>query len=300
MARTLHFYGLLAFIGFIAVHLTMVGLWGWGRLNALMIFGHEEHLGWAIAASLLIIAAIVIVHAAATVWSLKRPRAVQRILGFIVSRFRLFALRPMTSRQHYPARMISVEHRVNGKPPDSDAYKLMAVHDFADWRLQVGGLVERPMEFSLDDLRFMRGRQSQTVLHNCVQGWSSIAKWGGIPLGVVLDEVRPSPEARYLCLLTMQDTGRDEPSAEGAGQFYEVIDLSLAHNPQCLLAYEMNDAPLPIKHGAPLRLRLENQVGFKMVKWIDRIELISDYHGIGDGMGGWREDNVYYDKDVEA
>lgn len=116
----------------------------------------------------------------------------------------------------------------------------------------------------------------------------------------ILQLVKPLPQARHLCFLTMQDTGRDEPSAEGAGQFYEVIDLSLADKPQTLLAYEMNGRALPIKHGAPLRLRIETQVGFKMAKWIERIEVISDYSGIGAGMGGWREDNVYYDKDVEV
>lgn len=298
MARTLHFFGLLAFIGFIAIHLMMVGLWGWRKLNALMIFGHEEHLGWALVASLGIIAAIIALHAAATVWSLKRPRAVQRILGFVISHVRLSTLRPMVSRQNYPARMISPEHRVNGKPPDNDRYKTMAVHNFVTWKLQVGGLVEKPMEFTLSDLQAMRGTQSQTVLHNCVQGWSSIGEWTGIPMSKILDLVKPLPEARYMCFLTMQNNTRDEPSAEGDGQFYEVLDLRLAHNPQCLLAFEMNGEPLPIKHGAPLRLRIENQVGFKMAKWIERIEFISDYHGIGDGMGGWREDNVYYDKDV--
>jgi methionine sulfoxide reductase catalytic subunit len=138
------------------------------------------------------------------------------------------------------------------------------------------------------------------VLHNCIQGWTSIGQWTGVPLREVLKVVKPLPQARHLCFLTMQDTGRDEPSAQGSGQFYEIIDLSLADKPQTLLAYEMNGHPLPIKHGAPLRLRIETQVGFKMTKWIDRIEVISDYTGIGAGMGGWREDNVYYDKDVEA
>jgi sulfoxide reductase catalytic subunit YedY len=82
------------------------------------------------------------------------------------------------------------------------------------------------------------------------------------------------------------------------GRFYETIDLDLAYHPQTLLAYEMNGEPLPIKHGAPLRLRLETQVGFKMAKWIERIEFVSDYSQIGEGMGGWREDNVFYDQDV--
>jgi DMSO/TMAO reductase YedYZ molybdopterin-dependent catalytic subunit len=96
----------------------------------------------------------------------------------------------------------------------------------------------------------------------------------------------------------MQDNGRDEPSAEGAGQFYEVIPMEMARHPQTILAYEMNGGPLPIRHGAPLRLRLETQVGFKMAKWIERIEFIDDHTDIGEGMGGWREDNVFYDRDV--
>ena len=299
-ARSLHFLGLLAFLGFIAVHLTMVGLWGWPQLNALMIFGHVGHLGWALAASLAIVAAIVVVHIAATVWSLKSPRSVQRALGFVINHGRLVALRPMVSRQRYPQSALSPEHRVNGKPPDSDDYKVMAVHHFVDWTLHVGGLVEYPMTLTLADLRALGDKQTQRVLHNCVQGWSSVGEWGGVPFRNLVELVKPLPQARHICFLTMQDTGRDEPSAEGAGQFYEVLDMSLARHPQCLLAYEMNGAPLPIEHGAPLRLRIENQVGFKMAKWISQIEFISDYHAIGQGMGGWREDNVYYDKDVEV
>ena len=298
MARTAHFWGLIAFVAFIALHVMMVGLWGWPRMTALMIFGHVTHLTWAVVLSLAIIAAIVLLHIAATMWSLHRPRSVQRALGFIINRFRLGLLRPMRSRQNYPRRKMSPEHRLNGKPPDCDEYKKLAVHDFADWRLRVGGLVEHPMEFTLADLRAMRGQQSQRVLHNCVQGWSSFGQWSGIPMATVMDLVQPMPGAKHLCLMTMQDTGRDEPAAEGVGQFYEVLDIGLARHPQCLLALELNGRPLPIKHGAPLRLRVENQVGFKMAKWIERIEFVSDYHGIGEGMGGWREDNVFYDKDV--
>ncbi|TSE00963.1 molybdopterin-dependent oxidoreductase [Skermania sp. ID1734] len=299
-ARSLHFLGLLAFIVFIIVHLFMVFFWSWGQLNALMIFGHVHNLNWAIGCSFGIIAGIVAIHVAATVWSLRSPRSVQKVLGAIVRQARLGLLRPMTSRQDYSNRTISGEHRVNGKPPDCTAYKVMAVHNFADWRLDVGGLVENPRQFTLDDLRGMREKQDQTVLHNCVQGWSSIGKWSGLPLRDLVAAVRPLPDAKYICFLTMQETGRDDPSAEGVGQFYEVLDLSLADDPQTLLAYEMNGDPLPIKHGAPLRLRVENQVGFKMAKWIDRMEFIDDYSAIGKGMGGWREDNVFYDKDVEV
>jgi DMSO/TMAO reductase YedYZ molybdopterin-dependent catalytic subunit len=160
--------------------------------------------------------------------------------------------------------------------------------------------VENPMSLTLAELRALGDKQTQRVLHNCIQGWSSIGEWSGVPFREVIELVKPLPQARHICFLTMQDTGRDEPSGEGEGQFYEIIDLSLARHPQCLLAYEMNGVPLPIQHGAPLRLRIENQVGFKMAKWIERIEFISDYHDIGEGMGGWREDNVFYDKSAEV
>src|SRR5699024_2439456 len=141
------------------------------------------------------------------------------------------------------------------------------------------------------ELRELAHPSEQTVLHNCIQGWTSIGKWGGVPLRTIADLVKPLEGAHYICLLTMQDSGRDEPSADGAGQFYEVIDMRLAYHNQTILAYAMNDEPLPIKHGAPLRLRVETQVGFKMAKWVSRIEFLSDYSRIGEGMGGWREDN---------
>lgn len=298
-ARSLHFLGLVAFIVFIPVHVAMVGLWGWGQLNALMIFGEVRSIGWAIAASLLIIGAIVLIHVLATIAGLKYPRAVQTALGKTITAVRNVLLHPLHSKQDYAEHKISPEHRVNGKPPDADFYKIMAAHRFADYRLDIGGLVENPRSFSLDELRGLAHPHDQTVLHNCIQGWSSIGKWGGVPLRHLVEAVRPLPGARYICFLSMQDCGRDEPSAPGAGQFYEIIDLRLAEHQQTILAYEMDDEPLPIKHGAPLRLRVETQVGFKMVKWIKRIEFISEYGDIGEGAGGWREDNVFYDRNVE-
>ncbi|WP_182906394.1 molybdopterin-dependent oxidoreductase [Microbispora sp. H13382] len=296
--RSLHFFVLLAFLAFTAVHLLMLAVWGWGRENSLMIFGHGDAPVGGLWVSLVIIAAIIGVNIAVTVWSLRRPRMVQRVLGAVVMALRRALLRPATSHQHYPKAAVAAQHRVNGKPPDSDTYKIMAVHDFAPWRLTVGGLVENPVVLTLEDLRALNTRQSQCVLHHCIQGWSSVGEWTGLPLRDLLDLVRPLPEARYICFLTMQDNGRDEPSAPGEGHFYEIIDLELAHHPQTLLAYEMNGEPLPIEHGAPLRLRLENQLGFKMAKWIHDIEFLSDYRLVGDGMGGWREDNVHFDMEV--
>lgn len=298
-ARSLHFLGLVAFLVFIAIHLSMVFFWGWGQLTASMIFGSVRNVYWATALSLLIIGAVVAVHVAATRWSQRKPRSVQQVLGAVNTGVRMLLLRPLNSRQNYPARKLSNEHRVNGKPPCSTEYKVMAVHNFVDWRLRVGGLVEKPVTLDLAELQALAAPHTQRVLHNCVQGWSSLGEWGGLPLASLVELVRPLPQAKYICFLTMQDNDRDEPSSHGGGQFYEVMDLELAYKPQTLLAYQMNGAPLPIKHGAPLRLRVETQVGFKMAKWINQIEFIEDYTGIGKGAGGWREDNVYYDRNVE-
>lgn len=299
-ARSLHFLGLVAFVGFIAIHLSMVFFWGWGRLTAAMIFGSVHNTYWATALSLLIIAVIIGIHVAATIWSLRNPRSVQRILDRIVALVRRPLLRPLNSRQNYSIKELTPQHRVNGKPPCSLEYKVMAVHNFTDWRLRVGGLVENPVTLDLAQLRALAQQpETQRVMHNCVQGWTSVGEWSGLHLSTLVELVRPLPEARYICSMTMQDNDRDEPSSHGGGQFYEVMDLELAYKPQTILAYEMNGKPLPIKHGAPLRLRVETQVGFKMAKWINQIEFVNDYSGIGMGAGGWREDNVYYSKDVE-
>ena len=298
-ARSLHFVGLVAFVGFIVIHLSMVFFWGWGKLTAAMIFGSVRNTNWATACSLLIIATVIAVHVAATLWSLRSPRSVQHVLDAVVGGVRRILLRPLNSRQNYSERKLTTQHRVNGKPPCSAEYKVMAVHNFVDWRLRVGGLVENPVTLDLAALRALGEPEVQRVMHNCVQGWTSIGQWSGLHLSALVELVRPLPQAKYICSLTMQDNDRDEPSSHGGGQFYEVMDLELAYKPQTILAYEMNGKPLPIKHGAPLRLRVETQVGFKMAKWINQIEFVNDYSGIGKGAGGWREDNVYYAKDVE-
>lgn len=297
-ARSLHFFGLLAFLGFVAIHLFMVVVHGFGKEMAKMIFGVEVHPTASAIITIAFLASLVILHWVATKYTLARPRNTQKALGFVIEGTRKLFLHPLTSRQDYSRAQLSPEHRVNGKPPLSDEYKIMAAHNFDGYTLEIGGLVENPMSFTLEELRTLPTRQTQRVMHNCVQGWSSVGEWTGAPLRQIVELVKPLPEAKHICFISIQDCGRDEPSAEGEGRFYETIDLDYAYHPQCILAYEMNGGPLPIKHGAPLRLRLETQVGFKMTKYIERIEFVADYHDIGSGMGGWREDNIYYDRDV--
>lgn len=131
-------------------------------------------------------------------------------------------------------------------------------------------------------------KQIQVTEHFCIQGWTAIGEWSGVPMQHIIARSKPLPQAKYVVFYSYQFTDED--------QFYEVIDLDLATHPQTILAYEMNGEPLPVPHGFPVRLRIETQLGYKMVKWIKSIELVSDYKTIGMGQGGHREDHMYYSR----
>lgn len=185
---------------------------------------------------------------------------------------------------------ISANFKANGTDdPDDEGYQALARSKFADWRLEIGGLVERPAKLSLDELRQLPSR-TQITRHDCVEGWSCIGKWKGAPLGPLLRQVGLKPEARYIvfrCADTM------EQSLTGGVKYYESIDLVDAFHPQTILAYEMNGAPLPVAHGAPLRLRVERQLGYKMAKYVMRIEAVESFAKIEGGRGGYWEDRGY-------
>jgi DMSO/TMAO reductase YedYZ molybdopterin-dependent catalytic subunit len=170
--------------------------------------------------------------------------------------------------------------------PNSAEYDALLAGSFADYRLRVDGLVEHPQEFSFADLKAMP-KQSQITTHFCVQGWSGVAKWSGVPMRDILERVRPRKEARYAVFYSMAK------GSEG-GRYYEVHTLHNMRHKLTLLAYEMNDTPLRVLHGAPLRLRCENELGFKQVKWIEAIEFVSDFADLGAGQGGYNEDHEFY------
>src|SRR5579863_5269783 len=138
-------------------------------------------------------------------------------------------------------------------------------------------------------------KQTQITEHVCTQGWSDVAEWAGVPLRHLIALCRPLPQARYVVFHAMDDKSQTEINPEGPGNFYGTLALNLARHPQTILAYEMNGQPLPVPHGAPLRLRVETQLGFKMVKWVHAIEFVADEQSVGLGMGGWREDYQFYD-----
>jgi DMSO/TMAO reductase YedYZ molybdopterin-dependent catalytic subunit len=202
---------------------------------------------------------------------------------------RLVVNRTALAREFTPAD-ISPDFRPNGSidPQDAD-YLALKAKAFADYRLVIDGLVERPQSLSLADLRTLPSR-SQITRHDCVEGWSSIAKWTGSLLGPLLDRAGLKSNARYIvfhCGDTLEET------LDGTGVYYESIDLIDAYHPQTILAYAMNDRPLPVAHGAPLRLRVERQLGYKQAKYIMRLEAVEDYRHLGRGNGGFWEDRGY-------
>ena len=158
---------------------------------------------------------------------------------------------------------------------------------FKDYRLKVYGLVENPVELSLDELNAL-AKQSQITLHHCIQGWSGIAQWGGVPMAELMKLVRPKPDAKAVIFYSFGE-------GLGGGQYYDSHTIENVRHQQTLLAYEMNFKPLGEVYGAPLRLRVENQLGFKMVKWITAIEFVEDFQHVCQGEGGYNSDNEFFD-----
>jgi DMSO/TMAO reductase YedYZ molybdopterin-dependent catalytic subunit len=181
------------------------------------------------------------------------------------------------------------QHPNGSIDPDTEDYLALKENNFADYQLEVDGLVERPARFSLSALRAMPSR-TQITRHDCVEGWSCIAKWQGVPLSQILDQVEVKQEARFVIFHCFDAIER---GLSGEILYYESIDLTDARHPQTILAYSMNDKRLPVANGAPLRVRVERQLGYKMAKYIRRIELVSGFSQIGSGKGSYWADQGY-------
>jgi DMSO/TMAO reductase YedYZ molybdopterin-dependent catalytic subunit len=182
----------------------------------------------------------------------------------------------------------SPSFRSNGtSEPDSERYMAWVANQFADYRLMVGGLCETPRSFSLAELRALPSR-TQVTRHDCVEGWSAIAKWKGARMAAVLDAAKPKPEARYAMFYCADPMAQD-----GTDFYYESIDFDDARHEQTILAYDLNDAPLPVANGAPVRLRVERQLGYKHAKYVIGIEFVATFAHIAGGRGGYWEDQGY-------
>jgi DMSO/TMAO reductase YedYZ molybdopterin-dependent catalytic subunit len=189
----------------------------------------------------------------------------------------------------------SSEIRQGQKPngaldPQTPEYRALQANNFADYRLKVIGLVEQPLSVSLSELRNMPVR-SQITRHDCVEGWSCIAKWTGTPLSGLLDQARVKPEAKF-AVYHCYDA---EQTLSGPLPYYESSDLVDAYHPQSILSYGLNDQVLPVANGAPIRLRIERALGYKQPKFLHTIELVSSIASFGGGNGGYWEDRGGYD-----
>jgi DMSO/TMAO reductase YedYZ molybdopterin-dependent catalytic subunit len=174
---------------------------------------------------------------------------------------------------------ISTVFPVNGEPPENQDYRRQLAEGFRDWRLTVDGLVARPSSFSLADLRRYPSR-SQITHQACEEGWSFIAEWTGVPLSSVLNVVGVRPDARYVVFFPYDDS-------------WDSLDMPDAWHPQTLLAYAMNGEQLPTPHGAPLRLRVARQLGYKSIKYLSRITVTSTVKNIGQGLGSVSPEQGY-------
>jgi DMSO/TMAO reductase YedYZ molybdopterin-dependent catalytic subunit len=199
----------------------------------------------------------------------------------------LLTLNRLVPQQHYSEQQISPYFWPNGKMPLRDDWKRLVESGFKDFKLKVGGLVENPAELSLAEITRL-GYVEHITMHHCIQGWSGIAKWGGIPMKALIDFVRPKPEAKVVAFFSFG-------KALYGGTYYDTQSIENVLKAECILALEMNGHPLSGIYGAPLRLRVVNQLGYKMVKWIERIEFVKSEKLLGAGEGGKNEDDEYFD-----
>ncbi len=183
---------------------------------------------------------------------------------------------------------ISPKFKANGSiSGGTPEYAAHAADKFAGWQLRIDGMVKNPLSLSLAQLMAIPSRE-QITRHDCVEGWSAIGKWRGTPLGMLLKQAGLSTKARYIVFHCADMWGPGIP-------YYESVDLIDAFHPQSILAWSMNDAVLPVRHGAPLRLRVERQLGYKQAKYVMRIEATDSLAKFYGGKGGYWEDAHDYD-----
>jgi methionine sulfoxide reductase catalytic subunit len=286
VARSLHFLVLCWFVFFIVVHVSLVFTTGLLR-NLDHIYAGTDTGGWVgfgmFAASMAVVA---IAWVAATPFTLRHPRWVQRIgFALVGPAQRLFEHVDATPGE-YTEKDVSPYFWHNGKYPDSDEYRALYAGGFNDYRLRIHGLVKNPVELDVEQLRALPYHE-QITQHFCIQGWSGIARWGGVSMRTILDLVKPATEAKWVVFYSLGD-GADE------GRYYDVQPIEQMGNELTMLAYDMNGAPLTYGHGAPLRLRNEVELGFKQVKWIAGIEIVADFSNIGGGQGGYNADHEFF------
>lgn len=287
VARTVHFGVWLWMVGFIVAHVTMVLSTGaLANLNHIT-FGRDTRSYWALAIFGVAAALVIGLWLAASPLTLRYPRVVQTVGRFVVGWAKAWMERAHP-RASYRDKDISPYLWANGRPPASEEYRRLRDGGWGRYTLRVEGLVANPVALSYRELLALP-KCEQITQHYCIQGWSGVVKWGGVRMADILALVQPLPEARWVVFYSFADGA--EP---GHGRYYDCHRVEHMREPMALLAYEMNGEPLTETHGAPLRLRNELELGFKQVKWIEAVEFVADFRGIGWGHGGYNEDHEYF------
>lgn len=284
-ARSIHFLALWWFLFFILVHVTLVFITG-ARMNLNMMFAGVNGVSWqgvAIFGPAMVL--LTVTWWWASPFTIRHARVVQRLGKIMAAPFNALT-GWWDPKSQLTEKDISPYFWLNGTMPKSQEFDALVADDFASYKLRVGGLVQTPKVFSYAELKAMP-KQEQITTHFCIQGWSGVAKWGGVPMSHILDIVKPTADARYAVFYSLAD-------GSNGGRYYDVHKLSNMRLALTILAYEMNGAPVSVPHGAPLRLRCENELGFKMVKWIAAIEFVGDFADLGAGEGGYNEDHEFY------
>lgn len=288
IARSIHFLGMVAFSIFIIIHVAMVCLVYFYRNVKIITFGNTD-VDFAAALTVFLSALLFVLafNVVATYFTLNHRVAMRRILVAIIEPVVHGVFGRLRPRKQYTEKDISKVFRVNGYPPETKEWKDMEKDNFKKYRLKVGGMVQHELSLSLSDIKSMP-YQSQITKHICIQGWSNIGQWGGVRMIEIMKLAKPSPKAKYVVFHAYDIDGNGY-------HFYEGLRISDMHDKQTILAYEMNHEPLNAAHGAPIRLRCERKLGYKMVKYIRSIEFVDDLKAIERGNGGYREDNVLFD-----
>ena len=285
LARSIHFLAMCWFLFFILVHVTLVFITG-ARVNLNMMFAGVNDGSWSgFAVFIPAMALVAVTWWLASPFTVRHARVVQKVGEIMMWPFNALT-EWWDPNSQLGEKDISPYFWPNGTMPKSPEYDTLIAEGFKSFVLRVGGLVESPRAFTYAELKAMP-KQEQITTHFCIQGWSGVAKWGGVPMRHILELVRPTSEARYAVFYSLAD-GSD------VGRYYDVHKISNMRHDLTILAYEMNGAPVSVLHGAPLRLRCENELGFKMVKWIAAIEFVHDFADLGAGQGGYNEDHEFY------
>jgi DMSO/TMAO reductase YedYZ molybdopterin-dependent catalytic subunit/thiosulfate reductase cytochrome b subunit len=286
VARSLHFLVMVWFVAFIVIHVTLVMATGALRnLNHMFAMRDDDSwVGfWIFAASMVV---MIVAWVAASPATRRFPRTIQKVgYALIGPAQRLFEHVDAKPGQ-YTEKDISPYFWHNGKYPDSEEYQSLREGNFADYRLRINGLVANPVELDLVQLRAL-AHHEQITQHFCIQGWSGVAKWGGVSMKTIMDVVEPNPEAKWVIFYSFAD-GSD------GGTYYDAQPIEQMNYELTMLAYEMNDEALSFGHGAPLRLRNEVQLGFTMVTWNKGIEFVEHVAEFGGGQGGYNNDHEFF------